>query len=120
MSFTVAHTCNLSSSEGRDQEDGDLKPARGNSLQVPISKKPITKKGLVEWVKVLASVKHKQTHTLSKLRMRAGGMGGSSNKSISNKCEAPSSNHSATTKFSFSGTEAQRQKEICRYQSWIC
>jgi hypothetical protein len=31
-----------------DQEDRSLKSAQANSLQDPISKKPITKKGLVE------------------------------------------------------------------------
>jgi hypothetical protein len=50
----VAHTCNSSYSEGRDEEDRDLKPARANSLRDPIWKKPMTKKGLVEWLKVKA------------------------------------------------------------------
>jgi hypothetical protein len=48
----VAHTCNPSYSRGRNQEDGSSKPAWTNSLQDPISKKPITKVGLVEWLKV--------------------------------------------------------------------
>jgi hypothetical protein len=39
----VAHSCNLSYSGGRDQEDCSLKPAQANSLQDPISKKPKTK-----------------------------------------------------------------------------
>jgi hypothetical protein len=39
----VAHTCNLSYSEGRDQEDHSSKSAQANSLQDPISKNPITK-----------------------------------------------------------------------------
>jgi hypothetical protein len=46
----VAHTCNLSYSGDRDQEDCDSKPAQANSCQDPISKKPITKKRLVEWL----------------------------------------------------------------------
>jgi hypothetical protein len=37
---------------GRDQEDRGLKPAQANSSQDPISKKPTTKKGLVEWLKM--------------------------------------------------------------------
>jgi hypothetical protein len=48
----VAHTCNPSYSGGRDQEDCGLKPARANSSRDSISKIPITKKGLVEWLKV--------------------------------------------------------------------
>jgi hypothetical protein len=53
----VAPACNPSYSGGRDQEDRDLKPAQANSSQDPISKKPFTKIGLVEWleVKVLSS-----------------------------------------------------------------
>jgi hypothetical protein len=39
---------------GRDQEDCGSKPAQANSLRDPILKKPITKKGLVEWLKVKA------------------------------------------------------------------
>jgi hypothetical protein len=50
----VAHTCNASYSGGRDQEDHDSKPAQANSSQDPISKKPFTKKGLVEQLKVKA------------------------------------------------------------------
>jgi hypothetical protein len=41
----VAHTCNPSSSGGRDQEDHDLKPAWAYSSRDPILKKTITKKG---------------------------------------------------------------------------
>jgi hypothetical protein len=41
----VAHTCNPSYSEGRDQEDHSVKPAQGNSSRDPILKKPFTKKG---------------------------------------------------------------------------
>jgi hypothetical protein len=50
----VAHTCNPSYSGGRDQKDHSSKPAQGNSSRHPILKKPITKKGLVEWLKVQA------------------------------------------------------------------
>jgi hypothetical protein len=48
----VAHACNPSYSGGRDQEDCGSKPAQANSLQDLISKKLITEKGLVEWLKV--------------------------------------------------------------------
>jgi hypothetical protein len=48
----VAHTCNPSYSGDRDQEDCGLKPVRANSLRKPVSKKPVTEKGLVEWLKV--------------------------------------------------------------------
>jgi hypothetical protein len=41
----VAHSCNPSYSGGRDQEDHSSKPALENSLQSPILKKPIIKKG---------------------------------------------------------------------------
>jgi hypothetical protein len=50
----VAHACDPSYSGGRNQEDHGSKPAWANSLQDPISKKPFTKKGLVEWLKVKA------------------------------------------------------------------
>jgi hypothetical protein len=50
----VAHTCNPSYSEDRNQEDRSLKPAQANSLLDPISKKPLIKKGLVEWLMVKA------------------------------------------------------------------
>jgi hypothetical protein len=50
----VAHACNPTYSGGRDQEDHGLKPAQANSLQDPILKKPFTKTGLVEWLKVKA------------------------------------------------------------------
>jgi hypothetical protein len=66
----VAHACNPSYSGGRDQGDHRLKPALVNSSRDPISKKPITKKG---W------------------------WSGSSD-SLPSKCEAQSSNHSATKK----------------------
>jgi hypothetical protein len=48
----VAHAYNPRYSGGRDQEDHSLKPAQANSLEDPISKNPITKIGLVEWLKV--------------------------------------------------------------------
>jgi hypothetical protein len=41
----MPHTYNPSYSGGRDQEDGGSKPPQSNSLQDPISKRPITKKG---------------------------------------------------------------------------
>jgi hypothetical protein len=50
----VAHAYNPSYSGGRDQEDCSSKPAQANSLLDPISKKPFTKIGLVEWLKVKA------------------------------------------------------------------
>jgi hypothetical protein len=50
----VAHACNPSCSGSKDQEDDGLMPAGANSSQDPISKTPITKKGLVEWLKVKA------------------------------------------------------------------
>jgi hypothetical protein len=48
----VAHTCNHNYSEGRDQEDRSLKPDQANSSVRPYLKKPFTKIGLVEWLKV--------------------------------------------------------------------
>jgi hypothetical protein len=39
------HACNPSYSGGREQEDHVLKPVWTNSLQDPISKKPITERG---------------------------------------------------------------------------
>jgi hypothetical protein len=49
----VAHFCNPSYSEGRDQEDYSSKPTQANSSRDHIlKKKTITKKGLVEWLKV--------------------------------------------------------------------
>jgi hypothetical protein len=48
----VVHIYNPSYSGGRDEEDLGLKPGWANSSQDPISEKPITKKGLVEWLKV--------------------------------------------------------------------
>jgi hypothetical protein len=39
-----AHTSNPSYSESKDQEDQGSNPAQANSLQDPLSKKPITRK----------------------------------------------------------------------------
>jgi hypothetical protein len=50
----VAHVCNFSYSGGRDQEDRCLKPAQVNSSVRPYLKKPFSKIGLVEWIKVKA------------------------------------------------------------------
>jgi hypothetical protein len=44
--------CNPSNLGDRDQEDRRSKPAQANSSCDPISKKPLQKKGLVEWFKV--------------------------------------------------------------------
>jgi hypothetical protein len=41
----VAHNCNPSYSEGRDQEAHGSKPTQANGLQDPVSENPITKKG---------------------------------------------------------------------------
>jgi hypothetical protein len=49
----VPHACNPSYSGGRDQENHGSKPAQENSWKDPISKKLITKKGLVLWLKVI-------------------------------------------------------------------
>jgi hypothetical protein len=48
----VTHAYNPSYSGGRNQEDHNLKPVWANSSQDPILKKTITKKVLVEWLKV--------------------------------------------------------------------
>jgi hypothetical protein len=42
---SVAHGCNPSYSEGRDQEDHGLKPAWANFSVRPYLEKPTTKKG---------------------------------------------------------------------------
>jgi hypothetical protein len=47
----VADVYNPSYSGGRDQKDLDLKAARANSSQDPISKKAIIKR-LVEWLEM--------------------------------------------------------------------
>jgi hypothetical protein len=49
----VAHACNSSYSGGRDQEDRGSKPALGKFVRCYLEK-PITKTGLVEWLKVKA------------------------------------------------------------------
>jgi hypothetical protein len=59
---TSAHTRNPSYSEGRDQEDQDLKPARANSSQNPILKKLNTQ---------AHTHTHTHTHTYTQ---RAGGV----------------------------------------------
>jgi hypothetical protein len=41
----LAHTCNPSYSEGRDQENHGSKPGWANSSRDPISKIPYTKQG---------------------------------------------------------------------------
>jgi hypothetical protein len=48
----VVYACNPSYSGMRDKEDCGSKPAQANSLRETFLKKPITKKGLVEWLKV--------------------------------------------------------------------
>jgi hypothetical protein len=48
----VAHTCNPSYSEGRDQVDHSLRTALGCSWDPILKKKHHYKKGLVEWLKV--------------------------------------------------------------------
>jgi hypothetical protein len=48
----VAHTCNPSYSGGRDQEADWFEVSLANSSRDPISKKPITKKVLMEWLKL--------------------------------------------------------------------
>jgi hypothetical protein len=50
----VAHACIPSDSGGRDQEDRGSKSAQANSSKRPYLKTPITKKGVVEWLKVKA------------------------------------------------------------------
>jgi hypothetical protein len=51
---SAAHACNPRYSGGRDQKDHGWKPAQGNTSSEPILQKPITKIGLVEWLKVEA------------------------------------------------------------------
>jgi hypothetical protein len=50
----MSHAYNSSYLGGSYQEDFSLKSARANSWWDPVSTKPITKKGLVEWLKVKA------------------------------------------------------------------
>jgi hypothetical protein len=61
----AAHTCNPCDSGGRDKKDHGLKSAWANSLQDPILKTPITKKGLVDWLEVqsLSSSPSSAPHT---------------------------------------------------------
>jgi hypothetical protein len=72
---------NPSYSGGRDQEDCSLKPAQANSSWSPYLKKPFTKIGLVEWLKVKAlssspSTKKKYTKGLkSTYRLQHSGSG---------------------------------------------
>jgi hypothetical protein len=49
-----AHACNPSYSGGRDQENCGSKPAWANSSMRTYLKKPFTKMGLVEWLKMKA------------------------------------------------------------------
>jgi hypothetical protein len=62
----VAHAWNPSYSGGRDQEDCGSNPARANSSQHPMLKKPFTKIGLVEWLKVKALSSSPSTTTKKK------------------------------------------------------
>jgi hypothetical protein len=48
----VAHACNPSYSGSRDQKDFGSKPSWANISARPYLKKPFTKIGLVEWLKV--------------------------------------------------------------------
>jgi hypothetical protein len=57
----VARASNPSYSGGRDQKDCSSKPAWANSSQDPISKKSITEKELVEWLKVYALTSNPRT-----------------------------------------------------------
>jgi hypothetical protein len=50
----VAHACNPSYSEGRDQKDRSSKPTLGKQFERTHLKKTLHKKGLVEWLKVKA------------------------------------------------------------------
>jgi hypothetical protein len=47
----VAHSCNLSFSGGRDQEDHSSKPSKGKYFQRLYLKNTQYKKGLAEWLK---------------------------------------------------------------------
>jgi hypothetical protein len=49
----VVHACNLSYSQGRDQEDRSLQASLGKQFSRPfLKKKTHHKKGLVDWLKV--------------------------------------------------------------------
>jgi hypothetical protein len=67
----VAHISNPRYSRGRDQENCGLKPARANSSLRPYLKKPFTKKGLVEWLKVTALSSSSSTRKKKKKKIRA-------------------------------------------------
>jgi hypothetical protein len=54
----VAHACNPSYLEGRDQKDRGSEPAWANSLRDPISKIPSTRTGGVTQVVECLSSKH--------------------------------------------------------------
>jgi hypothetical protein len=64
----VTHVCNPSYSGGRDYEEHNLKPAQGTSYVRPYLKNPITKKGLVEWLKVKALSSSPSTSKKKKIR----------------------------------------------------
>jgi hypothetical protein len=66
----MAHVCNPSYSEGRDQRDHGLKPAQANSSTRPYLEKPFTKKGLGEWLKVKALKSSPSTPVLQKQKKR--------------------------------------------------
>jgi hypothetical protein len=66
----LAHACYPDCSVGRDQEDHGLKPAQANSLQDPISKKPIIKIELVEWFNVKALISSPSTTNKTKQKKK--------------------------------------------------
>jgi hypothetical protein len=69
----VPHAYNPNYSGGRNQEDCGSKPAQADNSLDPISKIPITKIGLVEWLKVkalssrLSIAKKKSNNTIVKV-----------------------------------------------------
>jgi hypothetical protein len=65
----VAHTSNPSYSGGKDQEDHSLRPAQANSSVRLYLKKPFTKIGLVEWLKVKALSSSPSTTKKKKKRL---------------------------------------------------
>jgi hypothetical protein len=66
----MAHACNPSYSGSRDQEDHGPKQAWPNSSRDPISKKPITKIGLVEWLKVKTLSSNLSTEKKKSMRLK--------------------------------------------------
>jgi hypothetical protein len=60
----VAHACNPSYSEGRDQEDHGSRPAQANSLRDPILKNP-TQKGAGVLAQVVEYLSSKYEHLSS-------------------------------------------------------